>query len=258
MLDGMKALLAGEFPRAEGLIERFTTLGRRVNDANADHSAIAHTLIIRYAKGTLEDLLPATREVSRRYPSLIGWRASLPWLLAQLGRLDEAAAELEPLCRNDFRDIPQRLDWPATAVLISETVALLGDSKRARALYQIMLPLRDTYAIIGLSVVNWGSFSRHLGLLAACLGRWPAAIDHLENALRMNEAIGAHAWVAHTQLDLAHALLSSSDATHPPEQAALLLKSARMTANRLGMPVLLSEIQRLALTIAQSSSLTHD
>lgn len=257
MLDGMRALLAGEFSRAEGLIEHFTTLGRRVNDANADHSAIAHTLVIRYAKGSLEDLLPAAREVSRRYPSVVGWRASLPWLLAQLGRFDEAAAELEPLCRNDFRDIPQRLDWPGTAVLISETVALLGDRKRARALYELMLPLRDTYAIIGLAVVNWGSFSRHLGLLAGCLGRWPTAIDHLENALRMNEAIGAHAWVAHTQLELAQILVNISDATHPSERAALLLNSAHMTAKRLGMPALLAAIQRLAQTVVGSTSPTH-
>lgn len=252
MLDAMKALLAGEFSRAEGLMARFTTLGRRVNDANSDHSAIAHTLIIRHARGTLADLLPAAREVSRRYPTLIGWRASLPWLLAQLGRLDEAAAELEPLCRNDFRDIPRRLDWPATAVLLSETIALLGDSERANPLYEMMLPLQATYAVIGLSVVHWGSFSRHLGLLARCLGNLPEAIGHLENALRMNRTVGARAWVVHTQLELADALLASSECARVQDRALELVHSAHHDAVRLQMPVLISVAERMALSLAPS------
>jgi len=255
MLDSMRALLAGEFSRAEELMERFAALGRRVNDANADHSLIAQTLVVHHARGTLADLLPAAREVSRRYPSLIGWRASLPWLLANLGRLDEAASELEPLCRNNFRDIPHRLDWPATAVLLSETIALLGDRERARPLYEMMLPLRETYAVIGLSVVNWGSFSRHLGLLAGCLGHLSEAIDHLENAVRMNKLIGAHAWTAHTQLELARALSANSETASIQGRASELLHSAYQTACRLNMPVLVSCAERMVRELAPSDPL---
>jgi hypothetical protein len=192
--------------------------------------------------------------VSRQYPSLIGWRACLPWLLANLGRHDEAAAELAPIFPDGSWATPKRLDWAATAVLLAETVAILGDRRRAQVMYDALLPLGSTYAIIGLSVVNWGSFSRQLGLLAACTGKWQAAIGHLEDAVRMNQAIGAHAWVVHCQLDLARALPFGLERVAARAQRARLLRSAHAAAIRLEMPVLKGEAERLMETEGRSST----
>jgi hypothetical protein len=82
--------------------------------------------------------------------------------------------------------------------------------------------------------ISLGPISRFLGLLASTTGRYDDAARHFEAALAMTERIGARPWLAHTQDDYAHILLSRSepgDAVH----ADSLLESARVAYRELGM-----------------------
>jgi hypothetical protein len=52
----------------------------------------------------------------------------------------------------------------------------------------------------------------HVGLLCATMGRWSEAQQHFEQALAMNNRIGARVPLAHTQHDYAAMLLARSEA----------------------------------------------
>jgi hypothetical protein len=93
-----------------------------------------------------------------------------------------------------------------------------------------------------------GSVSRFLGILASTAGRGDAA-RHFEDALAMNERIGARPWLAHTQDDYANLLLRRGDA-RDDVRAHDLLKTARAVYRELGMaqpsPVLVATPGRSA------------
>jgi tetratricopeptide (TPR) repeat protein len=100
-------------------------------------------------------------------------------------------------------------------------------------LYELLLPYADRVAV-SYAEVSTGSVSRCLGILAAMLGRWEDAERQFEDALAMNERIGARQWLAHTQRDLARMLLGRSS-PGDAEKAHDLLSDARATYHELGM-----------------------
>lgn len=242
MLRGMRALLGGRLVEAVELRDSFASLGGRVGDANAYHSAMAHSLLINFERDQLSSVLPAVSEAVERYPAVIGWRATRAWVLAQLGQRDLAQADYDQIARGSFSCIPKRLDWPATVALLSEAAVILGDKEGAKQLYEILLPFADRYFVIGLCVLNWGSVARHLGLLSATLENWQDAEIHLRRALRLNSSIGAIAWHAQTEIDLGHLYLRSGGAVGSLEDHVVRIRTTRETAARLG----LSRIEREA------------
>jgi uncharacterized protein HemY len=79
-----------------------------------------------------------------------------------------------------------------------------------------------------------GSVSRYLGLLASTMSRWQDAERHFEDALEMNERMGARPWLAHTHYDYARMLLDRDD-PGDREHAQELLDQALATYRELGM-----------------------
>jgi tetratricopeptide (TPR) repeat protein len=55
--------------------------------------------------------------------------------------------------------------------------------------------------------ISIGSLSRCLGILAAAMSRWDDAARHFEDAIAMNERIGARPWLALAREGYAGALL---------------------------------------------------
>jgi tetratricopeptide (TPR) repeat protein len=79
-----------------------------------------------------------------------------------------------------------------------------------------------------------GAVSRYLGLLASTLRRFEDAEHHFEDALAMNERMGARPWLAHTQLDYARMLLAGGGPSER-QHAQELLDQALATYRELGM-----------------------
>jgi hypothetical protein len=130
--------------------------------------------------------------------------------LWELGQQDGARGLLGQLARDDFAGIPVNNDWLYSAALLAELIASIGDPGRAEALHERLAP-HD-----GLNVdteeVSAGAVSRYLGLLAATAGRLDQAASHFEDALAMNQRMGARPWTARTQHDYAHMLLARNKA----------------------------------------------
>src|SRR5262249_49125325 len=79
-----------------------------------------------------------------------------------------------------------------------------------------------------------GAVARHLGLLAATLGRRAEAARHFEDALAANARMGTAHMLAHTQLGYAELLLAGGDAADR-SRAVDLLNRALDAAQALGM-----------------------
>jgi DNA-binding SARP family transcriptional activator/tetratricopeptide (TPR) repeat protein len=202
----MRALLRGDFGRAEQLASEALAAGAPAEAITASQYYAIQLLAVRRDQGRLVELEPAARQMVEDNPDRPGWRAALAILLCQGGRLDEARSHLERLAARDFEDIPRDLDWKIAMILLSEVCAELGDGPRAARLYAKLEPYAATNVVIGLAVVCLGSTESFLGKLAATIGRHREAADHFERALVANTALEAPVCLLRTQLDYARLL----------------------------------------------------
>ena len=108
---------------------------------------------------------------------------------------------------DDFAGVPVDEEWLASMCLLADLAASLGDTRRARVLYEFLSPYRER---VGTSYpeISVGAVSRYLGLLVAVESRWDDAERHFEDAIEVNRRIGARPWLAHTQEDYARMLLA--------------------------------------------------
>jgi tetratricopeptide (TPR) repeat protein len=167
------------------------------------------------------------RAHAERFRPIPGWRSVLAHVQAETGNTEAAKATLDAFAADGFRALPLDGIWLGAIGYLAETAARIGDPTHAGALYELLEPYADRNVAVGWATTCMGSASRHLGLLAALLGRSDEAIAHLEAALEMNQRMRARPWVAHTQVALA---------SLRPERADALLAEAAETARTLGMP----------------------
>ena len=115
-----------------------------------------------------------------------------------------------------------------------------NEAEWAETLYEQLRPLAGRHAI-GHAEGSIGAVDRYLGLLAASLDRLDDAARHLEDAVQINERMGARPWTAHSRFDLATVLVRR-DAPGDRPRAADLISLALAAARDLGMPALEARI----------------
>jgi tetratricopeptide (TPR) repeat protein len=144
----------------------------------------------------------------------------------------EARLLLDELARSEFDVLPDNDKLFGWSVLAEVCSALEADAHASR-LYELLLPYAGRNAVSHPACAI-GSVSRYLGLLAALLGRFDEAASHFEQALSMNERMGARPWLAHTQEDYAQMLLARA-APGDGDRARALLEQALSAYRDLGM-----------------------
>lgn len=169
-------------------------------------------------------------------------------VLFHQGRIAETRAGFERFATTRMPGLMKDSYWLATAVLLAELCALLDERETGREQYARLLPYAGRNAAAGSGLINLGPVSRYLGLLAALDGNRTLAIEHLGQALRESEQIGALPMVALTQLELARVSIESGTPTHLA-RASVLVENARITATRLGMRGPLQRCDALVLEI---------
>jgi tetratricopeptide (TPR) repeat protein len=228
------ALAEGRFAEAAELIERAAAVGERVQSWSA--AAVARTLplfLLRREQGRLEDFEREIQNSGHEFSGPLAHRSVLAHVYARLERTDEAEALLHELTSHDLSDWHVDEEWLPSVCLLAETCAILGDRERAAVLYEVLLPYGSLNAV-AVPEVALGAASRPLGILATLLGRFEDAARHFEEALRMNERMGAPPWLAHTQEDYARMLLRRNG-RGDRAQAQKLLSQAQATYHELGM-----------------------
>jgi DNA-binding CsgD family transcriptional regulator len=238
----------GHFAEAEASAERALELSRQLGGGRDITSVYGIQMFtIRREEGRLHEIAPLARLASRG--QLGTWGPALVALLAGVGMVDEARAELERLTASAFADVPPGPLRLAALGFLADACDIVGDPRLAALVYDELLPFEGRNVIVGEAVVCYGAADRFLGSLARVTGDTATAARHLENALALNERFGAPTWLAHSRFELARVLLERGDAG----RARALLDAAGVTAQRLGMRALAARIAELAAPRAPAS-----
>ncbi len=232
--EGMLALRDGRFDDAERFIALVAPLAERTNHPNFVGSLLAQIYTLRWGQGRLNELEPAILQNIQNTPDVLVYRATLAHIHAEAGDTNRAREPFERLAANDFKDVPQDINWIVTIMLGAEIARALDDAPRAAVLYRMFEPYALCEVGVGNAVVCDGSASRSLGELAATMKRWDDAERHFEEALRYNERTAAWPWLAITQLGYARAMYERGHDADSARSRDLVGAAAR-TFEQLGM-----------------------
>ena len=222
------ALLANRLEDALRLSEEGARIGRSAHDDNAELLFEVQRNGIQGAAGRMSDEdYHRIRRRADRSPAGGAWRA---FLLARTLLRDDSDRVARALGGEvtALASAPLDANWLYTATVLGVLSAHLGDARAAAELYPRLLPYGHRIVTVGRGCGCSGSASLALGVLAATLGDPPAAVAHLEEALRRNESLGAVAFAAAAR----HAL---ADALGVGDRAAALRQEAGAAAAAIGM-----------------------
>jgi DNA-binding SARP family transcriptional activator len=194
------AALAGRCDDAERRRLQALEQGERAGDRNAELFAgmVEHVVLCERRdypaidRAFIEDKLANS-------PAGPAYRSALVWLLAGLGLTDEAHRHLEDWVAHD---LAFDANWLSAQAEIAEGLAILGDPTHAQLVYDRILTFAGRPATAGRAVAHFGALDRHLGYLAALLGRRDDAIAHLRAGIDRDAQMGCTVWRLHGQLKL--------------------------------------------------------
>jgi class 3 adenylate cyclase/tetratricopeptide (TPR) repeat protein len=231
----MRALMDGRWVDADELAQKAFALGRQAQTGNdlALQFLASQLFATRLEQGRLAELLPVIRDFARQNLA-VRWRVVLAFALSESGEDDRAREEFDEIVTHQSVDVPDDLNQSMLLVFLADLCDRFSDVKRARPIYERLLPFEGRNVVVGSAVTTAGAASRLLGLLAGLLERWDDAERHYEDALAMNARIGSPPLVAWTRFNLASTLLRRSQ-PGDEERAERLLEEATATADELQM-----------------------
>jgi tetratricopeptide (TPR) repeat protein len=228
------ALLEGRFVEAEMLIPRALSLGERAQSWNATVAFRLQLYLLRREQGRVAEVSEVVRGAVEEFPGYPVWRCAWSQITAELGLTGEARQTLDALADEDLAPLRFGEMWLVSMGFLAEAANALHDEDSAPVFYARLLPYADRVAV-AYPEISTGSVARYLGLLAAASDHWSDAEGHYDDALVMNEQIGARPWLALTQRDYARMLLSRR-APGDREKAERLLGLAAAIDRELGSP----------------------
>jgi len=241
----MRTLLQGRYAEAELMARQALEAGKRIRCESAEGIFGMQMFTIRRDQGRLHELAAVLNAFTKDRPASMTWRPGLALMYSELGRADEARAELEHLARDNYAAIPRDVLWPTCLAYLVEVSDFLRDRERASQLYGLLRPYQGHALIVGSCVACLGASSHYLGVLAHCLDRADEAVNHFEDALAFNARIGARPWLARSQVRFGALLLERASTTDAP-RARELLGNALAIARELGMTSVAQRASALA------------
>src|SRR4051794_8805483 len=162
------ALCDGRLREAEAAAERSREWSRLL--AGRDPSSVYGIQMfgIRREQGRLAELAPAVRSLAAS-DRAAAWRPGLAALMAELGMVQEARAELDRI-RADGLDTLRPALWLASLTYLADVCAAVADAEMAALVYAELLPHSGSSAMIGHAVACYGAADRYLGKLAVVVG----------------------------------------------------------------------------------------
>lgn len=227
------ALMEGRFAEVEDLIPETLALGQSAQSWNATVAFRLQSYLLRREQGRIGEVLDLAKSSAEEYPTYSVWRCAWAQICGELGRDAETRLALDSLAEEGFAAVPFGEMWLVSVGFLAEAASSVRDDRRARALYDLLLPYADRVAVTYPEITT-GSVARYLGLAAAVSEHWGDAESHFEYALAANERINARPWVALTQRDYARMLLQR-DSPGDTEKAKRLLSNALAIYRDLGV-----------------------
>jgi DNA-binding CsgD family transcriptional regulator len=238
----VRELLNGRFAEAEALGLEAREMGRRGQDESAYglYMALVGGLAVHTG-----DLRIWNAEMRREMVRFL----DIPIVVAQIlhmAMIDgdrELAQEYWPRLRVVLPTHPHDSRRSFVVPAAGEVAAWLGDLDVVRYSYDQTRPWAHLY--VNTTTSCYGAMARVVGVLASALGEHDEADRHLAEAVRMEERIGAPAFIAHAQISHAFAL-AARGRPGDRQRAQRLAERASATARRLGAGRLVALAGKLA------------
>ena len=237
------ALLAageGRFDLAETMAEEADELTRFLSGTDMSGAYGVQLFSLRRLQGRLHEARPAVEAVARLGEHGATWRPALAVLLAELGELEAAAADLRHLVADGLAAVPRDSLWWGALSYLADVCAAVGDREAAAAVHAELLPCHGLVVQVGNLLAAYGAADRYLGRLAALLGRPDEAEAHFQAALELETRAEMPVWLAQTRLAFGR-FLAERDGPTQPSRARDLLGQAGAEARRLGMATVARE-----------------
>ena len=192
-----RALLAGDWDRAEELATLQYEIGERLGHADALLFYGVLLFGIRLEQGRLAEIADMVREAGTGEGVPDGVDGLWGITACVLGLDDEARRVLDGLAAGGFANLPRHQSWSSVLWAAALMAAHLGDTGRAEELYDLFSRCPGRLVYPGLHVFD--SVPSTLGLLAAALGRHEEADAHFADAEQLEAAIPAPNLLARTR-----------------------------------------------------------
>jgi class 3 adenylate cyclase len=229
----VEAAIEGRFDDAERLsAEQFARL-QEMKHPQALLVLTGQTFAWRWLQGRAGEYLTIFAGLRASDPSNLTWSASLAWIAAETGDLEQTRSILDELTPAAVGGIDRNYLWFGTIVGFAHAAALVGDRDWAAALVDRAMPYARRNCTLGLLSFN-GAMALHIGVLLGVLERWDEAVTQLDAALERHEAMGARPYTALTHQAQANALRHRGR-PGDRERADELEKDALVTAADLGL-----------------------
>lgn len=228
---GSLALLEGDLDRAESLARDALALGQRIANPNAVGLFIGHAHLLARERDRIADLATTAASQAGGTFSWVGSYARIGFavIFAELGLTDDARKAFRTLAAEGWDTLPRRDDWLAGLVELAKLCADLGEAEHAPALEALLAPYLGWHAVYQGPLLYLGPVSRALGHLAAAQGNHARAHEHLAQAQREADAVGAPLWSA--RIERERAALPPPPASSPRRAAKPKKTGRTRTAN---------------------------
>ena len=241
----MLAIMRGE-PAAESQVLADFQFGMENEQRDGGTVMGGQLFQIRWNQGRSGELLDALRALVEQQPHIMAWRAGLASLCCENGLYDEARATLSHITKSGLT-LPIDWSWGSSISSLAFAAGDLKDQEAAAVFYPMLQPLKGQIAMTGNLLLCHGSLAFPCGVLAACLELWSEADEHFNQAIAVNERLGARPYLVRTRRAYAAMLLSanrSGDRARADEQ----ISGAITDATALGMQRELSALNQLRAT----------
>jgi hypothetical protein len=229
----VEAAIEGRFEDAERLsAEQFARL-QEMKHPQALLVLTGQTFAWRWMQGRAGEYLTIFEGLHASDPSNKTWSATLAWIAAETGDLDQARSILDELTPTAVGGIDRNYLWFGTMTGFAHAAALVGEREWAAALVDRAMPYAGRNCTLGLLSFN-GAMALHIGVLLGVLEQWDQAVAQLDAALERHQAMGARPYIAFTQQAQANVLRRRAR-PGDRERADELEKDALVTAADLGL-----------------------
>ena len=227
------AMAEGRFADAEVLAAEGDELAGSLSGAPSGGYGV-QLFSIRREQGRLDEARPIVEAVARLGRAGSTWRPALAVIYAELGLLDEAAAEIDVVTADRLAAVPRDALWHGSLSYLADACCTVGHLAGAALVYDELVGWRGLVVQVGHLLAAHGAVDRYLGKLAALLGHEREAEIHFEAALRLDSAAGTPVWLSHSQLEYGQLLVRRSRESDV-DRGLGLLQASLATAERVGM-----------------------
>jgi tetratricopeptide (TPR) repeat protein len=248
--SAMRSLLEGRHDEAEARAVDAYAIGARQFPSLALLNLSFLLFFLRREQGRAGEMEQATRDYAAGNPDVPALRVGLAFLLAELGRIDEAAGMLSGFDDAALARLRDR-NWPASWFQLARASMLVGDRRLAGRLVDAATRPSERCVTVSLATVCLGAADLATAWLLHTLGEHGAADAHYRAAESTNARIGARSWLAQTRADHARLLLDR-DQAGDRDEARRSMGMAAEAAEAIGLRSLARSLDDLATRLETS------